>query len=289
MIKRGILLFILIILVAPMILATCNLDVNLINQDPYPAIPGDYVDVVFQITGVDNPACGVVEFEIKEEYPFSLDPDKENPISIRAGTYERGYSSFYIAPYKIRIDSDAIDGDNPIEVGYSSTDIELLKEFNINVEDSRADFEIFVKDYKPSTNIMTLEILNIEENDVEALTIEIPKQDNIEIKGPNRNVVGDLDSNEYTTAEFEAISSGGDIKLTILYTDSINARRSLEKTINFDPSYFTGRKSDQKGVNAGTWVVIVIVVIVLIWWWHKRKKKKRHAQHHARHHAHAVI
>ena len=62
-----------------------------------------------------------------------------------------------------------------------------------------------IKFWKGSmANEITIEVLNIEASDIEALTIEIPKQDNIEVKGPNKIVVGDLDSNEYTTAEFEA-------------------------------------------------------------------------------------
>lgn len=103
--KRGIIIaFLISIFLLPTISAlACNLDVNLINQDPYPAIPGDYVDVVFQITGVDNPECGTISFEVKEEFPFSLDPGETNPITLKAGVYERKYSSFFIAPYKIRV------------------------------------------------------------------------------------------------------------------------------------------------------------------------------------------
>ena len=30
----------------------CDLKVSMINQDPYPAIPGEYVKIVFQVEGV---------------------------------------------------------------------------------------------------------------------------------------------------------------------------------------------------------------------------------------------
>ena len=111
-----------------------------------------------------------------------------------------------LLPYKLRIDENALDGENPIEVYYSNKNCFkwLIKEFDITVQDTRADFEVYVKDYDYITKELTFEILNIAETDVEALTIEIPKQDNIDIKGANRIVVGDLDSNEYTTADFEA-------------------------------------------------------------------------------------
>ncbi len=255
----------------------CNLEVSMINQDPYPAIPGEYVKVVFQIDGIENPDCGDISFRVKEAFPVSLDPDVTNPIKIKAGTYQRDYSSFYIAAYKVRLSEDALEGDNPIEVAYSTkSSAEILKEFQIHVEDARADFEIYIKDYDYTTQVLTFEILNIADVDVEALTIEIPKQEGIQIKGPNRVVVGDLDSNEYTTAEFEATDlQEGDIKLDIIYTDTINVRRDLEKTVSFDASYFTGRGQDQGRSYTWLYVVIVLILGYIGWRYYKKRKHKK--------------
>lgn len=268
--------------------AICDLQVSMINQDPYPAIPGDYVKVVFQIDGIQNTECGTVTFEVKEDFPFSLDPNTENPIKIKSGTYASQYSSFYLAPYQIRIDENALQGNNPIEVGfYSSYAAEELKEFNIYIEDSHADFEIHVKNYDYLTRTLTFEILNIEDVDVEALTVEIPKQENIQVKGANKKVIGDLDSNEYTTADFEAIVEDGEINLTIFYTDSINVRREIQKTVTFDSDYFTNRNGDN---NKSTWWLYVIIILVVGWFvWRylkksKAKKKRMMKHHHEGHH-----
>ena len=276
-------LFALSFLLVPTVHAdTCTLDVSIINQDPYPAIPGEYVKVVFQIDGVSNPECGIVDFTVKEEFPFSLDPGEENPINIRSGTYSRKFSSFYIAPYQIRVDSDAVEGENPIEVAYTTnSEGEILKEFEIYVEDTRANFETYVKEYNPITRELTIEILNIEDVDVEALTIEIPKQENIEVKGANRKVVGDLDSNEFTTADFEATPKEGEIEIKIIYTDSINVRREITKNLNFDSEYFTDRTADQKSQPI---VLYIIIALVVIWFFYRRykkakKKKMKHQQH----------
>ncbi len=265
--------------------SSCSLGVSMINQDPSPAIPGDYVKVVFQINGVENPACGIVSFEIKENYPFSLDPGTTNRITINAGTYSRTYSSFYLATYKLRVDENALEGDNPIEVVYSGGEGQFLEPFDISVEDTRADFEVHIEDYDYSTKILTFEILNTADVDIEALTIEIPKQENITIKGANTKVIGDLDSNEYTTADFEAVPKNGKIKLNIIYTDSINVRRELEKTVLFDSSYFTGRNGSQRSV-PWFWIIVVIGVAGWFFWRrHKRnKERKRRLAHHAMHH-----
>lgn len=256
---------------------TCDLGISLINQDPYPAIPGDYVKVVFQITGLENQNCGIVTFGLKEGYPIYLDPNTPNPVTINSGIYKKDYGSFYLAPYKVRLDENALDGDNPIEVFYSTGGTNIIKDFNINVEDTRADFEIHVKDYDYTTRVLTFEILNVAKVDVKALTLEIPKQDGIEIKGANRNVVGDLDSNEYTTADFEAILPEGPshIDMNILYTDSIDVRREIQKTVDFDSSYFTGREAKKKF----PWTLIILVVAVVGFFvWRRIKKKKREAE-----------
>jgi len=258
---------------------TCDLQISIINQDPYPAIPGDYVKVVFQIDGLENPNCGTIVFGVKEDYPISLEPNVVNPITINSGTYQKNYGSFYLAPYKLRLDENALDGENPIEVYYSREgNSNVIKDFNITVEDTRADFEIHVKDYDYNARELTFEILNIAKTDVQALTIEIPKQDNIEIKGANRVVVGDLDSNEYTTADFEIILPEGEtnINLNVIYTNSINTRRELQKVVDFDSSYFIDRTKDKKSQPYWLYGLIILIVVIVVW--RRIKKKKREAE-----------
>tara|TARA_Y100000310_G_scaffold163491_1_gene163299 strand:+ start:12084 stop:12950 length:867 start_codon:yes stop_codon:yes gene_type:complete len=265
--------------------ASCNLEVSMINQDPYPAVPGDYVKIVFQVKGVENAECGKVTFSLLEKYPLSFDPDTESTIEISAGTSTKDYQSFLMVPYKVRVDENALDGDNPIEVSFSnsiSEDSYLTKQFDLNIEDVKANFEIFVKNYDYLTNILTFEILNIADSDIEALTLEIPKQEGIIIKGANKNILGDLDSNEYTTADFEAIPNEGNFQTTIYYTDKTGTRRTSEKTVSFDSSYFQERKSDQKATSKWTYVFFVALILFIIYYVRKRMKKKTE-HHHKRH------
>jgi len=271
-----------VVLLAGMVAAEgCALDVSLVNQDPYPANPGEYVKVLFQINGLANPDCGVVTFQVKEEFPFSVKPGTENPIEVRSGTYSRKFSSFYNAPYEILVDKDAVDGDHIIEISYTTDEVEKLKEFNLNIEDTRADFEIYVKDYDPLTKTLTFEILNIEDNDIEALSLEIPKQTNIDIKGANRKVIGDLDSNEYTTADFEATVEDGKIEVKMIYTDVINVRREITKEVMFDSSYFMDRSGETKKQPIWAYALAGVVVIWIVWSRVKKAKakKKLHKKH----------
>tara|TARA_Y100000310_G_scaffold228743_1_gene231033 strand:+ start:1123 stop:1980 length:858 start_codon:yes stop_codon:yes gene_type:complete len=262
----------------------CNLDASFINQDPYPAVPGDYIKLVFQLDGLESPDCGQVNFKLIESYPLVFDPETNPIVTATAGTFSRTYSSSLLAPYKVRIDENALDGENPIEVEFSYQGVEgrstKTKQFNLQIEDVKADFEITIKNYNLLTKTLTLEILNIGESDIEALTLEILDQENIDVKGSFRNIVGDLDSNDYTTADFEATPSDGEIKLSVLYTDSINERRSLEKTIMFDSKYFEGRANGGQGTSGWFYIIVLLIIAGIIYWIFRRRRRKKLAASH---------
>lgn len=267
----------------PGVLATspCDLDVELINQDPYPAIPGDYVKLVFQIDGISNTECSQVTFELLEEYPLIFEASLNPVVTVNSGVYELDYSSFLIAPYKVRLDDDALDGDNPIEVRYKyGLNAEYqTKQFNLEVEDARVDFEIFVKDYDPTLKQITFEILNIGDSDVEGLTIEILPQAGIDVRGANTRIVGDLDSNEYTTADFDLEVLNGNVTLNIFYSDATNARRSLVEVVAFESSYFEIRPEDQKQTSPWTYAGIIVIVIIVGYYFYKRKQRRDKLKH----------
>lgn len=261
----------------------CNLQVSLLNQDPYPAVPGDYVKLVFQIDGVANPECGDVIFQLPQKYPISFDPGQSNEITITSGTYTKDHSSFLMAPFKVRLDANALDGDNAIEVSFANSKSGVApsfqsKEFNLNVQDVRANFEVFVKDYDSTTKQITFQILNTAKNNIYALAVNIPQQKNIVIKGSNINIVGDLDAKDYTTTAFEATPTNGQITLNLEYTDAINVRRSVTKNISFDSTYFTGRVADVKKSPMGTIITWIVILAVIGFFFFKRYQKKKKAK-----------
>lgn len=255
---------------------TCDLDVTLLNQDPYPAVPGDYVKLVFQIEGTDSPMCGDITFNLPSNYPIEFNPGESGLRTFKKIDYIKDYGSNILVPYEVRIDRDAIDGTNPIEVQTQNKNgVVFSKTLNIEVEDVRADFEAYISNFDYTTNELTLEILNIEQSDIEALIVKIPKQKNIIIKGSNQVIAGDLDSNEYTTVDFEAIPSDGEIEINLIYSDTINIRRTITKTITFDSSYFTERKADQKTTSIWTYILLGIAIIIVAWIVLKKFKKKK--------------
>ncbi len=280
--KGLIVVFVLTVFVFPtLVSAACDLEASLINQDPYPAVPGDYVKLLFQLKGVEDVGCENIYFELIGEYPISFDPGVNPVTTVKAGTFTSNFNSFLMMPYKVRVDSDALDGDTPVEVRFVSTPFPtsvpqtfFSKEFNLNIEDVKSDFEIFVKEYNPSTNILTFEILNIGETDIEALTIEILSQEGVVVKGASRNIIGSLDSNDFTTADFEAKPSKGNIDLMVYYTDSINVRRALNKTVYFNPEPFEGRNTGESS-NSTLYLIILVVIGSIAYYFYRRHKHRQ--------------
>lgn len=283
--KKELILLVMLMFSLTFISSECSLDVSLLNQDPYPATPGSYVKLVFQVTGTESPDCESISIELIEKYPISFDQGEPSLKEFKGGTFQRDYSSSLMVPYKVRLDEDALDGENRIEVLVSGDKFNSLYRselFNIEVDDTRADFEVFIKEYNPKTRQITFEILNIAESDVEAVTLEIPSQDTIKITGAKTNIVGDIDSNEYTTADFLATPSEGDIKVMIYYSDAINERRVIEKTVYFNPNYFSLSVESQK-TPWYIYLIIILIIAAVAWYFmRKRKKKKIHHKMHRR-------
>ena len=258
--------------------STCDLDAELVNQDPYPAIPGDTVEVVFQLSGVENSECEGAFFEVVLSYPFSLEGGESPQRVLSGGTYTKNYRKEWIIPYNLVVSENAVDGDRELEVRYrpgSSRNEETYfsEEFNISVEEVRVDFELSIRDYDNVNNEITFEILNIGENDIEALTIDVPEQENLIIRGSPRTIVGSLDSNEEETFRIKAEPSRGMINLAVTYTDKINERRMLEKSVFFEPDYF--EVHTQGGISPLVYILIIAAGVGIFFWIRKKKRRER--------------
>ena len=256
--------------------SACNLRATLVNQDPYPVTPGENVKLVFQVTGVQDEGCGRINFEFKEEFPFTVDPSMNPLRTIEGGIYSKDYADFWLLPYILRVDKDAKEGDNQIDVliSKSTSAGSILSSFNMNVKDVKTDFEVSVKNYDPSTNKITFEILNKGKNNIEALSVELKSQENVVLRGTSTNIIGSLDSNDFTTADFEASAEKGDIELVMHYTDITDNRRSVNETVSFDPAPFILKSKANQGSSTGKYVTILIVIVEIGYYIYRRKKKK---------------
>ncbi|MBR9706459.1 hypothetical protein GOV14_05465 [Candidatus Pacearchaeota archaeon] len=271
----------------------CNPEVLLINQDPYPAIPGEYVDLVFQVSGLDNAVCSGAKFELVQAYPFTVD-DGSELRSLEGDTYTQGYKSEWMVGYTVRVDKNAVEGDNEIEVKYGENVAAISEKFEINIEDTRSGFDAVVQEV--SAQEITIAVANIGKNTANSVIARIPDQESFISIGTNGQMVGNLESGDYTLVSFNIVpkgdsktaSSRSPLKLQIDYTDSINERRSIILDLPLKsgsgasadsrfPSNMQGRQDFMKQKDSPwkkwtTWVLILIVVIIVFVY---RKKIKQ--------------
>lgn len=260
--------------------APCELNPILLNQDPYPAVPGDYVKVVFQMNGTENPECGEISFDIIPEYPFSLDLDGSSKV-VFGPFFVNNYPTYLLKAYKLRVDENALDGPNKVKIGYSYTGNSpglITQEFDVEIEDARTDFDVIIQDYVASTNMITFAVLNKGKKDAEALTLEVPRQENLNVLGNNNLIIGSLNANDDTTISMQAIPKVGEILVKIYYNDQIGVRRSLEKVISFPAGLFDSAKNGKKEVSIYYylfWGVIIIWIILIVYGYFRRKAKAK--------------
>jgi len=275
--KKSVLVLAIVLFIAPLISASCELSVQLLNQDPYPAVPGEYVKVVFQMIGTEESDCGNVYMEVVPAFPFSIEQDSTK-MTASSGTYLTGYESFILKGYKLAVDKSALDGANKLKLNYGSNTLAVLtKDFNIEVENPMTDFDVSIQDYDAAKNTITFGIVNIGEKDVEALTLEVPNQENIFVRGSNKIIIGSLSSNDDTTANLEVIPKEGDITVNLEYNDQTNTRRTVEKKVYFSSGYLENLKNAPQPKGSYYYLFWVLIILLLVYFGYgfytKRKRQ----------------
>jgi len=96
-----------------------DLRITFLNQDPDPVEPGEQVELRFRAENHGQNRIEDIEFEIIPDYPFELLNEENSIYSIGSlDAAQRGKDSA-IFHWKLRVDSDAIEGNNEIELRYS--------------------------------------------------------------------------------------------------------------------------------------------------------------------------
>lgn len=262
----------------------CKLNISLVNQDPYPAVPGEYVKIVFQVTGLDNQNCDGAILMLDPAYPFFLD-NNDPTRSIEGNTFIAYYDTAWQSAYKLRVDKDAISGENEIIMNYKQKISEdfITKRFNIEVEDSRTSFDAVIQEITDTE--VSIAIANTGKHTANSVIVRIPEQIDFKATGTDGQMVGNLDSGDYTIVSFSAIKipnkdSKSLLALDIHYTDNIGERRIVEldlplasgttntNSTGFTPGTFTGRGTRLSQTTTDSskiytqwyfWIIIILV------------------------------
>ncbi|MBD3259323.1 hypothetical protein GF371_01695 [Candidatus Woesearchaeota archaeon] len=159
-----------------------DLRITFLNQDPDPVEPGEQVELRFRAENRGQYRIEDIEFEILPDYPFELletENAKKNIGSLDAA--QRGKDSA-IFHWKLRVDNEAIEGDNEIELKYYVEDRPAsikLEPFLINVKSrdiiiSVGNIKMEPKKVAPGQEIeLTFPLRNLADSDVDDLRVKL--------------------------------------------------------------------------------------------------------------------
>jgi hypothetical protein len=114
-----------------------GLNISMVNQNPDPASAGDIVELRFMVQNSGGSSAKTVQFTLLPEYPFSAVPGETYTSTSTLSPYQSG-SDASIIKFKIRVDNDAVGGQNPIKLVSSEAglDISLTSTFYVSVTGS---------------------------------------------------------------------------------------------------------------------------------------------------------
>ncbi len=132
-IMKKILIFIamLFLIVGVSSARSAGLSIEVTKYEPYPAEPGKYLDVWLKIENVGGDPAENVMIQLSPQYPFSFDSNEDGFRDI--GTILGGRE--VILKFKVRVDENAVQGDNYLDVAYKYGSYDwLTKRINIFVQ-----------------------------------------------------------------------------------------------------------------------------------------------------------
>ena len=113
---------------------TAAVRVTMLNQDPDPAVAGDTVDLRFSIENLGTEAISGLQFEVVQNYPFTVVAEPENSNSISLSAHQTEANSVNLK-YTVKIDKDAEQGQQQVQVRFKYGNQPWANaDFNINVK-----------------------------------------------------------------------------------------------------------------------------------------------------------
>ena len=138
------LLILVVTLTSAVAIEAPAINISLMNQDPDPVGPGEYVELRFV---VQNTKGGSVaedfQLELVPEYPFFVDSSETLIRSLGDLPALGDGSNVFVVKYKVRVAEDAVEGDVPIKIKYKHGMLPwITKEFDVQVQTLDANLAI---------------------------------------------------------------------------------------------------------------------------------------------------
>ncbi len=234
---------------------TTATSINLVNQDPDPALAGSTVEVRFEVTNRGSNAATNMTLEFEPTYPFELAPDETSIKNI--GTI-MAYQGLYdnntkIVKYKLTVDKDAIAGDHELNLkSYSDNFSAITKKLFISIK-SKENAEIIHIDKTTlvpgKQDTLKFTITNVGSSPLRNIVFSWVNKDKIilPVSSDNTKHIKYLDVGESTELEYQIIADSNadaglyELDLQLSYDGTLSG---TEQVINTIAGIYVGGKTD---------------------------------------------
>ncbi len=192
-----------------------RLNVTMVNHEPDPAEAGRYVTVRFKIENYGRENAEEVVLELLPQYPFSLDPG-ESAVKYIGSLYSGQTSAVgVIKDYRLKVDDNALDGENKIELRYKvkGNDWVKLEPFYISV--GPHDIILGIESVNAPTMIKPGETSRIDIN-LKNLAVSFIKEITVKLKldgvpfatigSTNKKTIKEMGANSDATVSFDLMA-----------------------------------------------------------------------------------
>ena len=160
-----------------------KLSETLLNQDPDPVEPGEYVELRFKIEKEGNEELKDIKYELVPEYPFSFDGSDKPIKNLGDWVGTSDDKEYYTLYYKLKVDDDAIEGTYELTMYQTSLNSPNKKEikFDVRVDESkRAKLLVGQVQTKPSKliadydeGLVKVEVVNVGDDKAEEVILNL--------------------------------------------------------------------------------------------------------------------
>ncbi|MBT3721604.1 hypothetical protein HN789_07725 [archaeon] len=157
------------------------INISLMNQDPDPAGPGEYVELRFSIQNTNGGSVAEdFQVELIPGYPFAIDKGESTLKSLGDLPALGPGNNVFVVKFKVRVEDDAIQGNVPVKVRYKHKTISWVStEYDVQVQtlDSNLAIVSVVSDpdkIKPGDEaVVKIKVKNMADSTLRDVTLKL--------------------------------------------------------------------------------------------------------------------
>lgn len=219
--------------------------VSVAKTDPIIVESGEYFDLWVKVENVGRATAKEVIVEFLDNYPFTVEEDHVEKIGVL------GQYNDYIVNYRVRVDSNAVEGMNTLKFRYTSGGINgvyVETEQDINVENLNSELVIGNIESNPLNLVadmedakLTINIQNVGESKAKLVKAELELPDGFESSTSFSDTysISSIDADDSQDAVFyidvnkDVVEGEYKARLKLSYKEENNAEY-ITKTLLFD-------------------------------------------------------